>query len=110
MNEERKNIASGNHCQEHGTRYQPGFKHWNLEDRDQWNDDRRSTADSTCNFLADVLCRCGALAKLWSDLEGLFVWCRECGDFRMIDSNGIEELGDALVGWGFAAKIKDQSN
>jgi hypothetical protein len=102
--------ASVDDYQKDEIHYHPVLIHPKLEERVLSNFGRGKTADVKCRFVADILCTCGALANLWSDSSGLFVWCRECGDFRMLDSEGIEDLGDALDAWDFGAETGDQSN
>ena len=116
MNEKCATTASSDKCQKHrtqeqGTSYQPSLTHPKLEDGFQSNFTGGSTSDSECKFVADVLCKCGALANLWSNFgNGLFICCRECGDFRILDSEDIEDLEDVLMGEGIAAEATDQSS
>lgn len=86
--------ASVHDYQKHETEYHQALNHPTLEKGVLSNFGRGKTTDVKCRFVADILCTCGALANLWSDFGGLFVWCRDCGDFRTIDLEGAEDVKD----------------
>ena len=95
MTENSRNHASGEECQEPRREYQPGgTNHQILEDLIQFNYLSRDAATSTVRFVAHLLCKCGSLAGVWSDNGEAFVWCRECGDYRTISLEGLEDSED----------------
>lgn len=77
-------------------KYQPGgTSDQIIEDPAQCDSLSRDAATSTARFVAHLLCKCGALAEVWSESSEVFVLCRECGDHRIIDLEGMEDLNDA---------------
>jgi hypothetical protein len=102
--------ASVDDYQRNEIHYHSALSPMTFEERILSNFGRGKTAEVKCRFVADLLCRCGVLANLWSDSSGLFVWCRECGDFKIIDLEKIEDVKDPPDKWSFGAETGDQSN
>ncbi|HEX7534597.1 MAG TPA: hypothetical protein VF343_05020 [Syntrophales bacterium] len=98
MTENSGNYASSKKCQQPRGKYQPGgIDHQIMEDPVRFNFLSRDAATSTVGFVARLLCKCGSLAEVWSERSEAFVWCLECGDYRTISLEGIEDIETEIV-------------